>query len=418
MTGPTSLGRAEIADLYEGVDGPVLLPGDEGYSAECATFNLLTPVRPAVAVGASSVADVQAAVRFAAGRRLPLAVLATGHQVACPADGAVLINMSRMRGVRIDTHRQLARVEGGARGGDLVEAAGQYGLAPISGAAPGVGVVGFTLGGGHSPVLGRMYGYAADHVQAVELVTADGELRRVTATDKPDLFWAVRGGKGNYGVVTALETRLFSASHFYGGGLFFPGEYAETILYTWREWVTGLPRQMTSSLAFLRRPGQPFTVHLRFSSLGSGQEAERILTPMRRLAPIIQDSITDQPYGGAATLHLDPTHPVPMTEGATALHDFPREASDVLLAAVGPGSDTHLGFVELRSFGGTLEQPPAVPNAVPGRTVRWAAIAAGTGAPDLTPVFRKELTALSEALTSRFHEEGCPAGGQESRKCL
>ncbi|MEW2289460.1 FAD-binding oxidoreductase [Streptomyces sp. NPDC047841] len=397
--------RADIVGLAENVVGPVLLAGDRGYPAECATFNLLTPVRPAVAVGATSVTDVQAAVRFAAERSLPLAVLTTGHQVARPADGAVLVNMSRLNRVRIDAAQRLARVEGGALGGEMVDAAGRYGLAPITGASATVGVVGFTLGGGHSPVLGRTYGYAADHVQAVELVTADGKLRRVTAVEEPDLFWALRGGKGNFGVITALELSLFPVSRFYGGGLFFSGEHARTVLHAWREWVTGLPREMTSSIAFLRRPGQPFTLHVRFSSLGPREEAERTLAPIRRLAPLVGDTIDELPYASAATLHLDPAQPVPMTEGATALRVFPREAADTLLTAVGPESDTRLGFLELRAFGGVLEQPPAVANAVAGRTARWAVIAAGGGAPGLSPLFRKELTALAESLAPWAQDE-------------
>ncbi|MGW0082245.1 FAD-binding oxidoreductase [Streptomyces sp. NPDC003393] len=397
--------RAEIARLADGILGPVLLPGDDGYPEECATFNLSTPVRPAVAIGATSIADVQAAVQFAAARDLPLAVLTTGHQVARPADGAVLINMSRLNGVRVDAAQRIARVEGGARGGDVVDVAGRYGLAPISGASPTVGVVGFTLGGGHSPVLGRLYGYAADHVQAAEIVTADGRLRRVTTVDEPELFWALRGGKGNFGVITALELSLFPVSRFYGGGLFFPGEYAATVLHAWRKWVTSLPGEMTSSLAFLRRAGQPFTLHVRFSSLGPRNEAEHMLAPIRALAPLTRDTVTERPYAGAATLHLDPAQPVPMTEGATALREFTDETAEALLAAVGPGSDTHLGFLELRAFGGALEQPPAMADAVAGRTARWAVIAAGGGAPDMVPTFREELAALADALASSAQGE-------------
>jgi len=116
-----------------------------------------------------------------------------------------------------------------------------------------VGVAGYHLGGGHSPIMGRRYGYAADHVQALEIVTADGELRRITADSEPDLFWALRGGgKGNFAVITALEFTLFPVKTFYGGGLYFAAHHAEKVLHAWREWVTGLPPEMSSSSAFIR----------------------------------------------------------------------------------------------------------------------------------------------------------------------
>ncbi|TDD29084.1 FAD-binding oxidoreductase [Nonomuraea terrae] len=413
-TGHASLSSAEAADLAARIAGPVWLPGDDGYQADCATFNLMTPVRPAVAVGATGVADVRAAVRFAAGRDLPVAVLATGHQVVGEAGGAVLINLSRMDAVHVDPGRRLARVEGGARWHQVLDEAGEHGLAGVSGASPTVGVVGYHLGGGHSPILGRTHGYAADHVQAVEIVTADGESRRVTATSERDLFWALRGGKGNFGVVTALEFSLFPVERFYGGGLFFAGEHAAEVLRTWREWTTGLPLETTSSIAFLRRPPLPgvpeplrgtFVVHVRFSSLLPAEEAERLLAPMRAIAPPVLDTIADTPYRMARTLHMDPPRPAPWVERSSALRDFPGEAADALLREIGPDSGTRLGFVEVRLLDGALARPPAVPNAVSGRNARWALIASGAGAPDQAPVFRAQLAALAGALAPWTQDE-------------
>jgi len=137
--------------------------------------------------------------------------------------------MSRMNAVHVDPGRSLARVEGGTRWHRVLDEADKYGLAPLSGSSPTVGVVGYHLGGGASPILGRAHGYAADHIQAIEIVTADGELRRVAASSELDLFWALRGGKGNFGVVTTLEFSLFPVKRFYGGGLFFAGEYAAKV---------------------------------------------------------------------------------------------------------------------------------------------------------------------------------------------
>ncbi|MFI5608918.1 FAD-binding oxidoreductase [Amycolatopsis sp. NPDC051903] len=409
-----SLSPAEVAGLARRVAGPVVLPGDAGFEAECATFNLLTAVRPAVAVGATSVADVREVVRFAADRDLPIAVLATGHQVVNPARGAVLLTLSRMDAVEVDPVAGVARVEGGARWDRVLEEAGRFGLAGASGASTTVGVVGYHLGGGQSPVLGRKYGYAADHVRSFGLVTADGALREVRESSEPDLFWALRGGKGNFGVVTSMEFALFPVKTFYGGGLFFAGTHAATVLHTWREWVTSLPVEMTSSIAFLRRPPLPsvpeplrgtFVVHLRFSSLGTAVDAEAVLAPLRALAPTVLDTIDETPYREAEHLHLDPPVPVPWVERSTALRSFPAEAADVLLAALGPDSGTALGFTELRALGGALAEEPAVPSAVAGRSARWAVVGSGAGSPDRVPEFRAQLASLVEALAPWAQDE-------------
>jgi UDP-N-acetylenolpyruvoylglucosamine reductase len=415
--GPAVLSSAETVDLMERVSGPVLLPDDAGYQTECATFNLMTKLRPAIAVGATSVTDVQAAVRFAAERDLPVAVLATGHQMVRSAEGALLINMSRMNAVHVDPARNLARVEGGTRWQQVLGETDKYGLAPVSGTSPTVGVVGYHLGGGASPILGRRYGYAADHVQAIEIVTADGELRRVNAESEPDLFWALRGGKGNFGVVTALEFTLFPVKRFYGGGLFFAGEHATKVLHAWREWVVGLPMEMSSSVAFLRQPSLPvvpeplrgkFVMHMRFSSLRPQEEAERILAAVRGIGPTILDTITELPYREAGSLFTDPPAPVPWVERSTVLRDFPLETANALLAVLGSNSDSQLSFVELRPLGGALERPPAAPNAVAGRSARWSVFGSGGGRPDLAPVFEEQLTTLVEALAPWAQDEMMP----------
>ncbi|MEU4667191.1 FAD-binding oxidoreductase [Amycolatopsis sp. NPDC023774] len=373
-----SLTPAEVAGLARRLTGPVVLPGDAGFEAECATFNLATPMRPAVAIGATTVADVREAVRFAADRALPIAVLATGHQVVNRARGAVLVTLSRMDAVEVDPVAGIARVQGGARWSQVTEQAGESGLAGVSAASPTVGVVGYHLGGGHSPILGRTHGYAADHVRALRVVTADGAVREVTAGGEPELFWGLRGGKGNFGVVTSMEFSLFPVRCFHGGGLFFAGEYASTVLHAWREWVTALPREMSSSIAFRRRsPLADFAVHVRFSSLGSPAEADAVLAPLRALAPAVRDTVAETAYRDGHRLHLDPLAPVGWLERSAALRSFPAEAADALLAAAGPGSGTEPGFVEVRALGGALADEPAVPNAVSGRGAPWALVASG-----------------------------------------
>jgi hypothetical protein len=415
--GPMSSDCAETVHLAAQVAGPVVRPHEAGYRAECDTSNLWTPVRPAVAVGAHSVGDVQAAVRFAAARDLPVAVLATGHQVARAAEDSVLINVSRMNLRFLDPTRRFARVEGGARWQQVLDLTDKYGLAPISGSSGHVGVVGYHLGGGVSPFLGRTHGYAADHVAAIEIVTADGELRRVTADSEPDLFWALRGGKGNFGVVTALEFSLFPVKSVYGGVLVFAGEDAAEVLHTWREWVIDLPEEVSSSVAFLRWPPLPtvpeplrgrFVIQVRFSSLLPRKQAAPVLAPIRMIGPTILDTITQQCYRNTASVFMDPPVPIAWIQRSTFLQDFPSGAADVVLAMLGSESGSHLRFVELCRLGGALQRPPAVPNAVPGRDARWSLFGSSGGRRDMTAVFDEQLTTLIDALSPWAQDEMMP----------
>jgi hypothetical protein len=393
----------DVADLRGSVAGPVLLPGDEGYAAEAASNNLNNPLVPAVAVGITSVADVQAAVRFAARHHLPVAVRATGHQTARDADGAVLINLARLDKIRIDAAARTARVEAGVRSAAVVDAAAEHGLAPLNGSAPTVSVIGYTLGGGQSPVLGRSEGYAADHVRKLEVVTADGALREVTAESEPDLFWALRGGKGNFGVVTAIEFGLFPVSEFYGGGMFFPGDRMAEVLTVWRQWAPTLPESATTSIAVQRLPPEPvmpeplrgaFVVHVRFANLGSAEEGERLFAPIRAAAPSLIDAVQMLPYRQNALIHLDPIAPIPYYDRTTTLREITPEVVDALVEFAGPDSGNPLLSIEIRALGGALDREPAVPDAVPTRGIPYVVFGFGVGGPDRADVLRDWLARM------------------------
>src|ERR1700728_703489 len=181
---------AEARALRTAVDGIVLIPADDAYAVECGTYNLAAPRRPAVVVGAANSSDVSSAVRFGLEQGLPVGVMATGHGAAVPADGAVLVTTRRMNAVSVDPVARTARAEAGVRWQQVIDAAAPYGLAPLSGSSPLVGVVGYTLGRGLSPISGRAHDYAANHVQAIDIVTANGRLTRLTAERDADLFWA------------------------------------------------------------------------------------------------------------------------------------------------------------------------------------------------------------------------------------
>ncbi|WP_432855484.1 FAD-binding oxidoreductase [Amycolatopsis sp. CA-161197] len=397
----------EAAALAAVVAGSVLLPGDAGYDDERAVFNLNHELVPAVIVVAQNTADVQVAVAFAADRHRPVLVKTTGHQMVGTASGAVVISTHLMNEVVIDTAGHKARVGAGALWAEVVAEATKAGLAPLNGSNPTVGVSGYTLGGGLSPTLGRSHGYAADHVLSLEVVTADGELRHVDAESELELFWALRGGKGNFAVVTALEFALFPVPRLYGGGLYFPGERMADVLRAWTAWHPGTPETMISSFAVLRLPPLPelpeplrgaFTVSLRFAYTGTAEDGERLVAPLRTVAPAILDTVRDMPYSEVASIHNEPTEPLPYYERGIMLREFPEEAQEKLIELVGPESGTTMWIAELRALGGAWDREPAVPNAVATRGLPYSLLGVEVGPLSQEKRLKESVAALLEGM--------------------
>jgi FAD binding domain-containing protein/berberine-like enzyme len=378
----------DAANLATAVAGSVFLPGDSGYDNERAVFNLNHELLPAVIVVAHSASDVQAAVTFAAGQHRPVLVKTTGHQMVGAARGAVLITTHRMNDVSIDVVGRTARVGAGAIWADVIQKAVPVGLAPLNGSSPKVGVSGYTLGGGLSPTLGRANGYAADHVRSLDVVTADGEFRHVDATSEPELFWALRGGKGNFAVVTALEFDLFPAPRLYGGAIYFPGERMADVLRAWTEWLPDTPETMSTSFAAVRLPALPqvaeplrdvFAVALRIAYTGTAEDGERLIAPLRAVTPAILDTVADMPYTDVGSIHSEPTEPVPYYERSIMLREFPDKAQDKLVELIGSDSDTTVWVAELRALGGAWDREPTVPNAVATRGLPYVLLGVEVG---------------------------------------
>ena len=207
-----------FSELQSRLHGQVLTDTDEAWDSARQTFNVLVDQRPAAVVRVANADDVAETIRYAAQRGLRIAPQGTGHN-AGPMDGledALLLRTDALQGVEIDVAARRARVGAGVRWGAVADPASEAGLAPLSGSSRNVGVAGYSLGGGMG-WLGRKHGLQANALTAVEIVTADGELRRIDHDNETDLFWAVRGGGGNYGVVTALEFELFPAPEIYAG---------------------------------------------------------------------------------------------------------------------------------------------------------------------------------------------------------
>ncbi|MFJ5035795.1 FAD-binding protein [Streptomyces sp. NPDC088560] len=402
-----SLRPEDVVALRHSVAGPVLEPGTEGYESECATYNLACGLRPAVVVGAANALDVRTAVRFAVRHGLPVAVKSAAHQVVSAVEGALLITTQRMRRISVDAQAHSVRVEAGVRWRDVLPRTAEFGLAPIVGSAPDVGVVGYTLGGGQSPLLGRTLGYAADHVRWLDMVTADGELRRVTPQSEPELFWAVLGGKGNFGVVTELEFSVFPVSRFYGGGIYFRGEHLAQVVEAWRAWVPTVREEMTSSLAIQRLPGVPalpeplrgaFVVHLRIGYLGSVAEGDELLAPLRAAAPVLVDMVGERPFASVAEIHMDPVDPMPYFDRSLCLEEFSEKTAQRLVELTGPESGCTLANVEIRALGGAFDREPAVPNAVPSRGLPYVVFGFAVGGPDQAETLRADLAKVMDGL--------------------
>jgi FAD/FMN-containing dehydrogenase len=378
----------DVTHLVVTVAGSVLLPGDAGYEEERAVWNLNHELVPAMIVVPKSAADVQAAVNFAVGQHRPVLVKTTGHQIVGEAHGAVVIATHRMNDITIDAANRTARIGAGVLWSEVIAMAAKAGLAPLNGSNPTVGVSGYTLGGGLSPTLGRSHGYAADHVRSLDVVTADGELRHVNAESEPDLFWALRGGKGNFAVVTTLEFDLFPVSRLYGGAIYFAGERTAEVLRVWTQWHPRTPETMVTSIAVMRMPsmtGVPepvrgkFLVSVRIAYNGTTTDGERMIKPLRAAAPAVLDTVRDMPYAEVASIHSEPTEPVPYYERGIMLREFPTQAQDKLIELVGPDAETTLVIAELRALGGAWDREPAVPNAIATRGLPYSLLGVSAG---------------------------------------
>jgi FAD/FMN-containing dehydrogenase len=378
---PAQITAQDIEQLATAIAGPVLIPGDAGYTAESSPYNSVVTHHPALIVAATSAADIQAAVLFATDHDLPVAVMATGHQATTAFDDALLVTTSRMASVAIDQESATATVGAGVRWGAVVEAAAARGLAPLNGSSPLVGVVGFTLGGGLSPTMGRSRGWASDHVRRLEVVTSSGEIVQATPTENAELFGALLGGKSNFGIVTSMEFELFPLPTLFGGGLFFAGEHADAVLHAYARLTASAPKEATTSIALLRLPPLPFVpeflqgafvIHVRVAGLGRDIDWEAFVRPLREAAPVMVDTLAEMPYTDFASIHSDPTEGAPFLERTDLLTGLSEETISTLLEWAGPDAESPVQFVELRHLGGALADESRFVSAVGNRDAQFA----------------------------------------------
>lgn len=366
------------AELKGRVHGPVLTPGDAGFDDELAGFQTGEPHRPDVVVGAQDAADVAAAVAVAADHDLPVAVHATGHGRGAGQGGGIVISTRRMQGVRVYADTGVAHVGAGVRWAQVAAAAAEHGLAPLSGSFPAVGAVGYLLGGGLG-LMGRRYGWAADHVRAIELVTADGVARRATADTEPELFWALRGGREPLAVVTAVEVALFPVPQVVGGGLFFAAADAPELLPA--VWAIGAeaPDELAVSLGAIDIPDLPAVpaplrgrqvLHVRLvDATPEGKAATDAAERLAAAGDVLLGGIRAMPYPESGSIFAEPEAPHAYRGTNVLVADLDAATLTDVMAAAGTAA---VGcVVDVRRMGGALARPPEVPDAVSFRDAGW-----------------------------------------------
>ncbi len=391
----------DMRQLRGVIEGEVITPADEGWNEARRAWNLTVDQQPTAVAIPESAADVRQIVDFARDEGLRVAPQGTGHGAAAlgSLEETILVKLHRLRGVEIDAERRSARVEAGVIWVEVVEAAAEHGLAALSGSSPDVGVVGYMLGGGLS-WLARKHGIGANHVTAAELVTADGMLRRVDREHEPDLFWAIRGGGGDFGIVTALEFDLLPLTEVYAGVLWFPVERAGEVLRAWRDWTNGVPEEMTSVGRIMQFPPLPFFPdEIRGKSFalveaiwcGDELDGAAWLEPLRALRPVL-DTVQTIPVQQLSRLHMDPEEPAAGVGDGGMLTGLDDDAIEAVVAGT---VGAPILSTEIRHLGGAVARAAAHHGAVASFASPYATYSVGIApTPDAQAAVRSAVDGL------------------------
>jgi FAD/FMN-containing dehydrogenase len=345
------LERGAVDALATRLRGALLRPGDAGYDAARTVWNGMTDRRPGLIVQCAGAADVIAAVGVARVHGLLVAVRGGDHSVAghSVCDGGMMIDLSRMRSVRVDPARRRARAEGGTRWGDLDRETQAFGLATTGGTNSDTGIAGLTLGGGLGWLAGK-YGLACDNLVSADVVTADGRLVTASATENEDLFWGLRGGSGNFGVVTSFEYRLHPVGPVLGGMVIHPFERAREVLRFYRDFSAAIPDEVNTVGALLTAPEGFRVAAIAVCYNGPLDEGDKVLRPLREFGPPLVDQIGPVPYTAVQTM-MDGTFPRGRQYywKASLMNRISDGAIDAMIAsfAAAPSPHTVVGLQQL-----------------------------------------------------------------------
>ena len=386
----------------------VYLPGDDGYDEARTPWNVAVDQRPAAVVYPANAQETAEVVRVAVDAGLRVAPQSTGHGAASLGrlDDVVIVRTSGMTSVDIDPARRRARVGGGALWLPVVEAAAAHGFAVLHGSSPDVGVAGYSLGGGIF-MYARKLGMQTNHVTGVEIVTADGRIVWADEQENTELFWAVRGGGGNFGIVTTLEFDIFPIETVYAGMLVWDRSETERVLRRWAQWTADAPDEVTTSFRVLNLPPlpdipEPFRgrqlVVIDGAVLASDEGSVEILAALRELGPEL-DTFGRVPAASLARLHMDPEGPTPAVSNTALLTGMPEEAIRAFVEQAGPGSTSSLLVNEIRQLGGALGRPQPGAGALPMLDGEFLLIGIGIAAtPEMAAAGQQDADRLVAAL--------------------
>jgi FAD/FMN-containing dehydrogenase len=398
----------DLETLRTRITGPVLGRGDPGFEEEVAAWSLNYTHTPDAAVGVTSSHDVAEAVAFARDHGLPVHIQSTGHGSHEAVTEGILILTRRLDQLSIDPATRLATIGAGLQWGAVVAAAAPFGLAPITGSSPTVGAVGYLLGGGVGP-LARSHGFSSDYVRDFEVVTADGEIVHANASEHPDLFWALRGGKGGLGVVTQVTVELVELARLYGGALVYDAPNIEAALRTWIDYTATADADVTTSVAIIRAPDLPFVpeplrgrtvLSVRFAYPGSVADGERLAAPLREAAPVYLDMLGDLPAANIASIHNDPTAPSASIAHGGMITHVDKQLATVILDHAGVAAAPPYAVVELRHLGSRTTTDVPGGSAVGGRPSEFTVNILGIPNPGASaPVISEAIGSLVTAVT-------------------
>jgi FAD/FMN-containing dehydrogenase len=398
-TGGIALDDAAAQELRTRVRGDLLRPGDDGYDGARAIHNGMIDRRPAVIVRCAGVADVVAAVQFARERQLLVSVRGGGHRVPgfglC--DRGLMIDLSRMRSVRVDPARRTARAEGGATWGDFDHETQAFGLATTGGIARPTGIAGLTLGGGHGFLM-RRFGLACDNLLSADVVTADGRLLTTSADERSDLFWGLRGGGGNFGVVASFEYRLHRLGTILGGLLIYPYARAGEVLRRYRDLTGGAPDELGSAAVLGTLPDGTHAAVVLVAYSGPAAEGERLLRPLRAAGPVA-DQVAPMPYTAMQSI-AENFNPPGLRNywKSDYLAELSDEAIDLLVETY-PSVPAPLTHVAIEHLGGAVGRVGEEEAAVSHRSAQYNAIVVGMWS---EPAQDEELTGWVRRLWERL----------------
>src|SRR4051794_18067187 len=355
--------HTQLSRLSRRMNGRVVVPSDPAWAGARHSFNLALDLQPAAVAFPRDESDVVAVVDYARDNGLRIAPQATGHNPGPlgSLDETILVDVSELQSVSIDPAAQRVRVGAGVKWERVAPKLSEHGLAGLHGSSPDVGIAGYSLGGGMG-WLARKYGLQTNSVTALELVTADGRRVRTDATHEPELFWALRGGNGNFGVVTAIEFAVYPVEELYAGQMFFPFERTAEVLHTWAALLPSFPEELMTWAAILHFPDAPFVPEaVRGGSyvvvfgvlLGEERDGRELLREVRDLGPAI-DTFAMVPPADLAELAMDPPEPLPIESAHALLEELPPDAVDAFVHAAGPRSGSSIAMLSFRHMGGAL----------------------------------------------------------------